>query len=601
MLWLALLAAPSSAQTTRYVDVANCPGPGSGTQPDPFCSIQDAADVSTGSDLVLVAPGTYNEFIDVFANSSIVIRSVAGPQSTIVTAPTPDKSVVTFNTGGFTIDGFTITGGDATAGGGMITIHNNCFVNRCIFTGNQAFRGAGLFNNGAYPIITNSLFYNNSASNGGGGIYNDHGWVTLINCTVVNNTAGVNGGGIFLSSTPVVKNCLFWNNTDAGGLDESAQVHVAPSTNYTLRYSCIQFLSTLSGVGNIGLDPMFTDPASADFSLLQGSPCNDAGENAPMAGFTIDLDGGPRFVADAAAPDTGAGSPPLIDMGAHEFGNDCNGNGVDDAADIKMGTSDDCNTNEIPDDCEPDCNNNMTADSCDITGGISEDCANDGIPDECEADCNENLAADSCDILVGTSEDCNGNRTPDECDLASGNSPDADENDVPDECEQPVAVALGSRYISIVPALGEANLAIHISSPQYPCLDKYVSFTGAVVATPVFLPPGSWHEVYARGSEIVPNTTYEVRAEFSGGRRSTPAVVTTYHFGKVVNNTATTSFQDISAVVDVFRGIPGAYPYTRADLHPCSPNATVNFSDVAHDVDAFRGFSFFSYCPAPCQ
>ena len=41
--------------------------------------------------------------------------------------------------------------------------------------------------------------------------------------------------------------------------------------------------------------------------------------------------------------------------------NDCNTNGVDDACDIFIGTSQDCNLNEIPDDCElvdNDCNMN---------------------------------------------------------------------------------------------------------------------------------------------------------------------------------------------------------------------------------------------------
>ncbi|MCH8854594.1 MAG: hypothetical protein IID41_18355 [Planctomycetes bacterium] len=34
--------ATAQAQTTRYVDIANCPGPGSGSQADPFCTIQDS-------------------------------------------------------------------------------------------------------------------------------------------------------------------------------------------------------------------------------------------------------------------------------------------------------------------------------------------------------------------------------------------------------------------------------------------------------------------------------------------------------------------------------------------------------------------------------
>ena len=32
-----------------------------------------------------------------------------------------------------------------------------------------------------------------------------------------------------------------------------------------------------------------------------------------------DLDGRPRFTDDPAAMDTGAGTPPLIDVGAYEF------------------------------------------------------------------------------------------------------------------------------------------------------------------------------------------------------------------------------------------------------------------------------------------
>ncbi len=135
---------------------------------------------------------------------------------------------------------------------------------------------------------------------------------------------------------------------------------------------------------------------------------------------------------------------------------DCNGNGIHDYCDIADGTSEDCNGNFIPDECEPDCNDNGVADSCDIDVGTSEDCNEngvpdecdiadetsedcneDGIPDECGTDCNDNGVADSCDIDVGTSEDCNGNLVPDECDIADGASRDNNDNGVPDDCECP--------------------------------------------------------------------------------------------------------------------------------------------------------------------
>jgi len=115
---------------------------------------------------------------------------------------------------------------------------------------------------------------------------------------------------------------------------------------------------------------------------------------------------------------------------------DCNGNGINDDADIQAGVSQDCNADGIPDECqtagdtdcntngvldecEPDCNSNGIADACDITDGTSMDCNTNGLPDECETDCNTNGIPDDCDIASGSSEDDDGNGIPDECDTES--------------------------------------------------------------------------------------------------------------------------------------------------------------------------------------
>jgi len=104
---------------------------------------------------------------------------------------------------------------------------------------------------------------------------------------------------------------------------------------------------------------------------------------------------------------------------------DCNGNGIDDSADIAQGTSGDCNGNVVPDECEdPDCNGNGVPDTCDIADGTSSDCNSNGIPDEC----------------IGPERDCDGNGVPDECDIAGGSSLDADSNGVPDECQDTLYV-----------------------------------------------------------------------------------------------------------------------------------------------------------------
>ncbi|MFH0983682.1 MAG: hypothetical protein V2A79_19380 [Planctomycetota bacterium] len=136
------------------------------------------------------------------------------------------------------------------------------------------------------------------------------------------------------------------------------------------------------------------------------------------------------------------------------FLTDCNGNGIADSEDIAHGTSEDCDSNGTPDECQPDCNSNGAADTCDLTAGTSVDCQLNNTPDECELtgnDCNANSVPDECDITGATSVDCQPNDTPDECelagnecnangipddcDIASGTSLDCQPNDVPDECE----------------------------------------------------------------------------------------------------------------------------------------------------------------------
>ncbi len=121
---------------------------------------------------------------------------------------------------------------------------------------------------------------------------------------------------------------------------------------------------------------------------------------------------------------------------------DCNTNGVEDAEDIAVGTSQDCNNNNVPDECDitsgfsQDCNSNNVPDVCDVQAQTSEDLNGNEIPDECEPDCNNNGILDEFDILNGTSEDCNGNTLPDECDISNGLSQDCNNNDVPDFCDR---------------------------------------------------------------------------------------------------------------------------------------------------------------------
>jgi hypothetical protein len=99
--------------------------------------------------------------------------------------------------------------------------------------------------------------------------------------------------------------------------------------------------------------------------------------------------------------------------------NDCNGNVTPD--ECEAGGTTDCNLNQSPDLCDihagvsSDCNLNAAPDACDVSSGASTDCDANGVPDECDPDCNENGVADACDVQSGGSPDTNGDGIPDEC------------------------------------------------------------------------------------------------------------------------------------------------------------------------------------------
>jgi len=228
---LAVLASASHAGTI-YVDADNCPGPGSGTPGDPYCSIQTAIDNAVDFDEIVVAPGMYFETID-FLGKAVWLRSTDGPGATIIDAGgLVEVSVVTCDSGegsGTVLDGFTITGGtgdpsvpddEGTAGGGMVNVDSSPTVTNCTFSGNSASFGGGMANwPGSDPTVISCTFSGNSALDGGG-MYNTDGSSPIVtNCTFSENTADDDGGGMYNVETyyphtylPYVANCTFCGN-----------------------------------------------------------------------------------------------------------------------------------------------------------------------------------------------------------------------------------------------------------------------------------------------------------------------------------------------------------------------------------------------------
>jgi len=198
--------------------------------------------------------------------------------------------------------------------------------------------------------LVNCAFARNSSDITGGAIGGPGGAI-LVNSTFVANRAGLAGGGISRAAVDIA-NCVFWGNQDAGGTDESAQIHLPSTFTPQVSHSCIQGgWSPASGTANIGEDPVADNPRFVltpslgsdglagtdddivgDQRLLPSSPCIDAGDNTAVPADVFDLDGDgdvgeplpfdlagvPRFQDDPDTPDTGNGTPPIVDMGAYE-------------------------------------------------------------------------------------------------------------------------------------------------------------------------------------------------------------------------------------------------------------------------------------------
>ncbi len=282
-----------------------------------------------------------------------------------------------------TIDGFTITNGSSSFGGGLYLQRSFLTVTNNTITGNTAYAGGGLYVvSDSSPTIANNAITGNTANAGGGFYLVSNSSPTIANNAIMGNTSAYTGGGLYLinSSPTIANNSITDNDADVGGglyLTGSsptiANTIIAFNSSGIRRYSgapalwhnCVHAntwydydgLTDPTGIdGNISADPMFArlpDPGPddewgtpdddlGDLQLLAASPCIDAADNAAVPADTIDLDddadtteplpidlaGFRRFVDDPNAPDTGAGTPPIVDMGAYErLPGDCGGEG----------------------------------------------------------------------------------------------------------------------------------------------------------------------------------------------------------------------------------------------------------------------------------
>ncbi len=229
--------APTSPLSVSVQDAIQVPGE--------VATITAAIASAVDGDIVLVAPGSYNEYINFNGKDNIVLMAADepdGPNASILTnkiyagnqnggadnvtiygfkVVSTVQPAFDFNLSQITVDHclFDNNAGNSLLvnGGDKVTVRNSTFrdnqdepiyltyvggfvdVDNCTFTGNRGDTGGAIYSttSGTWNI-TNSTFDNNtstSALQGGGAIYAIRGTMTIDNCIFRGNTASSTGGG----------------------------------------------------------------------------------------------------------------------------------------------------------------------------------------------------------------------------------------------------------------------------------------------------------------------------------------------------------------------------------------------------------------------
>jgi len=347
---LSLLFAPSAVADVLYLDddAASDPGPNDPTLSDPredgslahpFDSIQEALDVASSGDELVLLDGTYsgpgNRDLTP-GGKTLLVRGATSSASSVIDCEGVGRG---FDLAGtldvLTLRELTIKNGAAVVGAGLRARGGaSPTLESCIFENNLArVHGGALYCRDSFPIVQRSRFSKNKAlGSHGGGIYARGGALVLRNSLLDSNQCGVSGGGVYVDSclasidgcslsgnlaqgmggaiasdwsTTQIRGSVLWN--DSAGLRIGPEVAVFHSSFAAawcdVEGNFIGGASVLeSAIGwassNIDLDPLFLDPSNGDYHLDAASPCIDSGDpNFVATPGELDIDGQARVLS----------------------------------------------------------------------------------------------------------------------------------------------------------------------------------------------------------------------------------------------------------------------------------------------------------------
>ncbi|MAT80057.1 MAG: hypothetical protein CMJ29_00240 [Phycisphaerae bacterium] len=204
--------------------------------PGDFPTIQEALDIASPDDTILVGPGTYYGPLD-FDNKNMILKSTDGADVTFIDGSQTNESLVSMlfcNTParveGFTFqnaDGGTAVGFDETiiVGGAIRILQGRPVIEDCIFDNCHSGFGGAIHCGTSETILINCDFTNCSSSANGGAVVMINGLGTFENCHFEGNHATLQGGAIHIVNGEghSMQDCSIVNNTSIDGAGISWQ------------------------------------------------------------------------------------------------------------------------------------------------------------------------------------------------------------------------------------------------------------------------------------------------------------------------------------------------------------------------------------------
>ncbi len=199
------------------------------TVPGDFPSIQAALDGAPPGSTIEVAPGRYQERLNLGPQHAVTLRgNPDDPASVVIDGGGQGDTIHMVEVGsGMVVEGFTVTGGTGSDGygGGLFMADSHATFRRCVFTGNHAPQDGGgvmLLRSGGQFL--DCVFQNNTAAVYGGGVMFTIGNTTRFErCSFLDNQSGTgpgifgSGGGIHVNdSSPTFVGCRVQGNQSKG-------------------------------------------------------------------------------------------------------------------------------------------------------------------------------------------------------------------------------------------------------------------------------------------------------------------------------------------------------------------------------------------------